>query len=727
MLLLRLAALLVVVLLLVRPAVAFVDDVVVPTKLLILLDSSQSMAINDEFNGASRWDNALRLLLRSESVQAVLKKLQNEQRLEIVYYQAAEEVAPLNAESRPTGKRTDIGLWLNWLLKQHGAEKNLRGLVVLSDGADNGTLFPTLEEARKWRGACPIYAFGLGSPNTTPKQRDIFFEADKIFTAPNPAFVKGKIKVRAFVSAPGFEGAQTTLRLFLGDQEKARKEVKLLLTRDNEVDIECDAPETTGDYKLTLKLDPNPLEISKLNNEISTYVTVTKEGLSVLWVEGKKRLESTWVINQVLKRDPRFRIYYTERLKTAAAEDEKDWYGFQKHQYDVIVIGDISGSRFAGGHPEVFAEINKLVQRKTGLLLLGGFESLGGSDWDKYPKFTEMLPVKLDAHKQIDGPVRLKPTQAGFDHYVMRLADDPELNKDRWDDSRIFGPLQGASPIGTVKELAVTLATTEDGKPLMARNTFGVGRVVVFGGDTTYKAWCRTPEAYTAYQRFWNRLIRWLAHQEKQSSDIWVKLDTRRLPAGANHRVGITVGLGGVRPDDKKKKVSFRVKVKGPGQEATEVSTFPESETGENQERGYFWKTNRAGEYEVTAHAVNEEGKEVGDPATVRFLAYPEDLENLRPGADHKLLGDIAQVSGGTFHVAGERELEEFLEELGRQGAPDARPHGTAFPDWGREPSTETLTDQLDALWSSGVLVCYVLFTTLLCVEWYVRRRWNMV
>ncbi len=39
--------------------------------------------------------------------------------------------------------------------------------------------------------------------------------------------------------------------------------------------------------KVALKVDPLPGEISQLNNEISTYVTVTKEGISVLYVEGK--------------------------------------------------------------------------------------------------------------------------------------------------------------------------------------------------------------------------------------------------------------------------------------------------------------------------------------------------------------------------------------------------------------------------------------------------------
>src|SRR5262245_53770056 len=59
---LRLAALLVVALLLLRPSFAQEDDSVLPTRLIVLVDASRSMAVNDELNGQSRWDRARALL-----------------------------------------------------------------------------------------------------------------------------------------------------------------------------------------------------------------------------------------------------------------------------------------------------------------------------------------------------------------------------------------------------------------------------------------------------------------------------------------------------------------------------------------------------------------------------------------------------------------------------------------------------------------------------------------
>src|SRR5262249_16732518 len=116
---LRLGALLVACLLVLRPAVAQQDDSVVPSKLFILIDVSESMNFKDEVGQQSRWDTARRLLSASP-IQAILKKLQAEQKVEIVYYQGAEDLARYDPQGQATGKRTDMGQWLNSLIQKHG-------------------------------------------------------------------------------------------------------------------------------------------------------------------------------------------------------------------------------------------------------------------------------------------------------------------------------------------------------------------------------------------------------------------------------------------------------------------------------------------------------------------------------------------------------------------------------------------------------------------------------
>src|SRR5262249_28532340 len=165
-------------------------------------------------------------------------------------------------------------------------------------------------QAALFRGVCPIQPFGLGRTTTTGKQQDL--QLVQISAEPSPVSVKTKINVKGAVNAPGLENSRVKIRLLLDDKEVTVKDEILRMTQGNEVTLTCDAPPNPGEVKLTLKIDPLPNETNPLNNEISTYVNVTKDGVSILWVEGRKRLESVFALRHALTRDPRFRVYYTE-------------------------------------------------------------------------------------------------------------------------------------------------------------------------------------------------------------------------------------------------------------------------------------------------------------------------------------------------------------------------------------------------------------------------------
>jgi uncharacterized membrane protein len=721
---LRLLALVVACLLLLRPSLARQEDAFVPSKLIILVDCSESMNVNDEFNSLSRWDNARRIL-RSPAVEALFKRLQNSQKVELVFYQGAGDVRPFDPEGKANGKRTDMGQWLHALAKTHAGESNLRGLLLFTDGADNGTRYPTLAEAAQWRGlACPIHPFALGRPTTSPKQQDVAV----VDVHTDPAVpVKSKLKVRAVIDAPGFEGSRVNVSLLIDDKVGSVERVVLPKATGNEVQIACDAPERPGEVKVTLRVEPLQGEVTALNNEISTYVTVTKEGLSILWVEGKKRAyEPAFVVRYALGRDPRFRVYYAENLEgTPPPDAAADWFDFNKQHYDVIVIGDVSARRFARGNPDIFKRISDMVRDQgTGLLMLGGYETFANSDWQTTgAELADLLPVKLDTAGQVDGLVRMEPTVAGLQSYgyLLRLSDagDP---RQVWD--QVLDPLDGMTRLGTVRPDATVLATNSGRDPVLVGGMRGKGRTLAFGGDTTWKAWRRSPAAIAAYQRFWKQVFLWLAHQEAAEGNLRITPDVRRLAAGNNERLGLGVALtgkGGVPA----KEARYTVKVIGPAKDITEVATAPE----QGQERGSFWKTDAPGEYLIEATGIGKDadGSEVRGSARARFLAYAQDLENIRPGADHDFLAKLAAAGGGKFHLAGERELQLFLEELAAQGSTKGRSKADLWPDWRRNPASEGVAEQVGTLWASGALVCFVLFCTCVCLEWFLRRRWGMV
>ncbi len=709
---LRLTALVLACLAVLRPSLASRDELRQPSLLILVLDDSQSMTIQDQFNNQSRWDYLRRLVGECESQ---LQQLRDEHQVEVVWWRFAENVGEFDPRGQADGKRTDFGQMFQTLLERHGQERFLRGLLVLSDGADNGTRFPALPLAARWRSLpCPIHTFAFGEPTTTANVRDLAFTG--INPEPAPVAVKGKLTVKGTLDAPGFVGQRVRLHLFLNDQEMLAKDERLDKAAGNEVELVCDAPPKPGEVKVTLQVDPLPGELTQLNNEISTYVTVTKEGLSVLYVEGKYRAWEPRFIRHALSQDPRIRLHEAVRLRAETVPAaEADWFQLEKQHYDVIILGDISARRLSGGQPQVLAQIRQLVvERGVGLLMIGGYEAFANSDWRGTP-LEDLLPVHLDATGQVEQPVQMVPTAAGLQHFVLRLADNETDNKSLWDK---LPRLNGMTRLGRKKDAALILAQSETGAPLLVGQQVGEGRTLAFAGDTTYRWW--RPEFQAHGARFWKQLMLWLAKQEEAEGSAWVKPDLRRLAAG--NKLAFSVGLrgkGGVELKDAR----FEVAVISPQQAEIAVPTARE----QSGERGTFWKTDVAGEYRLVVRGRGKEsdGKEISGEATARFLVYQDEAEMVRQAADHDFLTKLAQAGGGQFHRA--EELSQFLQELQTQPLAHARPKAKLWPDWRRTPPSKAPADQLRTLAASGILACFVLFIFVLCLEWFLRRRWGLV
>jgi uncharacterized membrane protein len=730
-LLLRLGALLIAWLLVLRPSYAQRDEAAIPSRLLIFIDSSLSMNTADEFNGNTRWAQA-RNLLESPAVKQLLKELEQDHKIEIVYYQGDSDIRKYERDGAATGKRTDFGRWLNTLRKTHGGDRNLRGLLIFSDGADNGTEFNVDAEAGHWRNLpCPIHPFALGSPNTTLRQQDIALAA--IHPHPPQVPVKNKVTIRAVINAPGFENQTVRVKLLIDDKVVAVEDRQLTRRDQNNVLIGEYRPEKAGELKVTVQVEPVKGEVTHLNNEMTTYVTVSAEGLSVLWVErGKRAWEPATVINHVLALDPRISVFYVERDQDKPLPiEQKDWFRFKEKHYDVIIIGDMTASQFCGGDPSVFTQLKDLVFKGTGLLMLGGHKTFGNSDWqeDKYKDIAALLPVELTGEQPpLKGQTRLKATEAGMQHYVARL--DERDNMAVW--NSIFDPLEEMPRLGKKRPDAVVLVETESDEPVLVGRAYGKGRVLAFAPDTTWKVWRKSEEAVVAYERFWRQMVLWLAYQENVEGSVWVKPDTRRLQLDAPRSElarkkpqGFSAGVRGKGNIDLKNAKFKDAVIHGPNKEKFTVPIF--QDTGED--RGAFPKFTEPGEYliEVEGEATDVDGKQVKGRASARFMCYATDRENLEPAANHEFLKGLASRGGGAFRLAGETELIQFLSELRDQPLPQSRPKAEVWPDWRRTPVSGSPPEQLGALLASGLLPCLLLFCACICTEWFLRRRWGMV
>jgi hypothetical protein len=722
---LRLAALAVVLLLILRPTFASEQDTVTPGRLIIVLDCSLSMKIADSPKSSTRWDH-VRKLLEWPEVKDALEYLKKEKQIDIVFYQAAEDVRPYDPASDADGKRTDIGKWLHELLKKHRNDRNLRGLLLFTDGADNGTRYPVFDEAAAWRELpCPIQPFGAGSETTKEGQKDIALVDVDVKADRDHIYVKSKVPIKAVVDAPNMEG-QTVQVSFLvdGKQVGDKKAHTLPNPRGNVIDVGTFVPETVGEVKITVKIDEVPGEFTTLNNEMSTYVTVRKEGLSVLWVD-RERDEATPILS-VLMENPRLSIIHDVRRRDTLTPQQLEL--LSSKTFDVVVIGDVTARRFSGGDDAALARLAENVKaKKTGLLMLGGAQSLGNKDWPTTGgKIAAVLPVELSAD-QVEGSVGIEPVAANKGHRLVQLgiSADKLWGQPGDDDTRVaFLPLRsGCARAGTPRQGALALLATTDATkaPVFVVSPDDGPRVAVFSPETTYMDWRRSDDAVRAYGRFWSQLIAWLARQEEGSNQVWIKLDKRRIAVGANQELGFSVGAVG-KDGMPMPNVKFEVKVEGPDRTTT-VQT-------NSEQRGAFKQADAVGEYKATVTAKikgpNNTEVVVGS-ASARFMGYAEDVENQNPAANHKDLVRLAAAGGGTFRIAGKEELLQYLNDLRDHTAAAAWVKREVWPNWKAAPASDAVGDQVAALLSSLMLPCLVLFVLCVCGEWFLRRWWGLV
>jgi hypothetical protein len=282
--------------------------------------------------------------------------------------------------------------------------------------------------------------------------------------------------------------------------------------------------------------------------------------------------------------------------------------------------------------------------------------------------------------------------------------------------------------------------------PILVAMQVGAGRTMAFGGDTTWRAWRRSESAVRAYERFWKQVILWLARRENASGSTFVIPDRRRVEAGQNKRVGFSVGVrgkGGVPLPDAK----FEVWVESPDGKKTVVETAREG----GQQRGYFDGTSAPGDYAiwVKASGTDTDGKELNEkPAKAGFICFAEDVEGLRSAADHDFLEKLAREGRGTAYVQKDPKkdtspdapvrgvvrvqkledgLAQLLDELLARPLLPSRARSDVWPNWRQTPVSLGVGDQVAAMWASGLLPAFVLFVTFVSLEWFLRRRWEMV
>ncbi len=716
---LRLTAFALAALAILRPSLAFGDKNQERRLLILALDRSRSMGdVKDHGKDQSRWSALLQHL---DEAASEVKQLDEEDKIDVVFRAFGAEVVDFDPANPlpPTDPRTDIGSALRKLNEQFAGRKPL-AVLLLTDGADTGGPYSALDEARRFRAlSCPVHAFAYGNPNTPNNVRAVSVVSAIVEQAP-VVMAKGDLTVRTTIDAPGFVGKVVRVKLILNGEEVKSQDVELENARGNVVLLKTTAPAKPGEYDLTIRVEdprrpgePPPGQVSTARNELTTFVTVAKEGISVLLVDKQRAWEPQAICDALQDRRIRLNTVWLRGSKPIDA-NVGDLFQFDKQQYDVIILGDVTAEQMKAVNPKALEEILKLVgERGAGFMMIGGYSSFSPGAWKNTPIET-LLPVRLlDAQGQVEEKVRMKPTDDGLRNFALRLSDRKEDNAESWGE---LTELDGYTKLGSPKNATVLAVTDDDKKaPLLVSGVYGgtgdfQGRVLAFAGDTTHR-WIQDDKTLAMHTRFWKQTVLWLAKQEDPEGTIWVHPDVRRLPVRGEtgFGVGIRKGEFDVSEGD------FTVKLYDPDRKSVTLLTT----LGKDGRRGVIDRemTKRPGLYtlEATGSGKDAEGKliDVKEPKAVKFYVFDDDLETSQQAADHAFLKKLAKAGNGEFREG--KELPAFLRDLHKQMHEETKGRQHHWPDW---RTTKT---------SPFLVFFYLAFVAVLTGEWLLRRRWGMV
>ena len=708
---------------------------------LVLVDASQSMGIKDQLQEEKEILDAARIMNLAplndkdltKNTAALQKDLEKQEVTRLVLAKAAvehpeigiatklgeeydvryytfgdrlnpvsggEESAQLLGNRDADANSSRIGSAIEEALTRHAGQP-LAGLVVLSDFAwIKGT--DPIEVARKAKKqGVPIYCVPFGQP--APPDLKV-----KRIIAPEVAFMGDSVPVRVQIDSSGFDGntAQVTLNL---DDEEIDVQRPTLTGRSQflEFNLKGNTLTSTGTKKLVATIKTDSLETTDANNQRNHKIRIIDERINVLYVEGMPRWEFRY-LRWVLRRDPRLRV----RFLMTQGDNELAYNSTGEHlssfptkkedilKYDLIILGDVRSSYFK---TEQLDTLEKLVKESGGsLLMLAGPMGSPNSYADK-KKIADMLPVKIAGGnwRGVSSQTHPKVTSAGLESSVVNLAPDPtklSQNNRIWSLVRPMGylpQLEGPKPGATT---LLTLTGSENDAipyPLVAWQRYGIGKTMYVGTADLWRLRREVGDRFHA--RFWGQAIQFLALSRILGQNKQITLETSRKQYATGERIDLFANVltESFEPVDQG---TFSVSLKQ-GFETVDVVL-----NGVPGSKGLYSGSILAeeeGRYVLSAKGPNPDLAN-----TVEFEVEHIPLEQRETAMMEEVADQVATLSGG---------LRLPATQLG------------TLPDL---LSTKEKTDPLiivreKALWD--VPVIFLLLIVLTGLEWYLRRRENLV
>jgi uncharacterized membrane protein len=497
-------------------------------RIAVLLDVSRSMSVragSDTRLGAAR--QLVQTWLGADPPQVAL-------------YAFGSELRPLGLETLGGPLRLDddtrLGAAVERVVAEAGGE--LGAVVVLSDGADRS---PAWSAARFEKLGVRVHGVAFGAETPMPDESIAAVKADPVSFLRQTA----EVQVTLQTNLPGGEPITVTLSR---DGELVREQTA---TPDDEGSATLVIPFTPGALGrsvYTVSIPVRPEDAVAENNQRAFLVRVIQDRRRVLLVCGSPGWDSRF-LRAFLKADPSidlitFFILRTANDLTMAPPDELSLIPFPTDElfnehlssFDVVIFQDFDYAPYQMAR--YLPRVRDYVVAGGGLIMVGGSRSFGAGGYDQTP-LAEVLPVVMEAGSQafVEGPFRPELASRTAAHPVVELLPEASANREAW---QSLAPLEGANRLSGVRGDGRVLLTHPGvagagPMPVLAVGTAGKGRSLALAVDSGWRWGIATAGERgdaSAYDRFWDRALRWVAHDPRLDPSR-LSTDRERYTPGA--------------------------------------------------------------------------------------------------------------------------------------------------------------------------------------------------
>lgn len=613
------------------------------------------------------------------------------------------------------GRYTNLGGAVRAALER-SREAAIAGLILITDGRRNvGPQGAEVARLLAQRKVPHTLVFGVGDPSETQT-----VELTRI-EAPEKVFQKDPFRVSAHVATQGYDLTGLTVRLLRVASPGGAGEV----IGTKQIQVGGDSPEAliefdqltsseAGVYTYRVEVQPPSGEpIHPQRHVAHAQIEVLGEQTRVLLIAGGPSHEYR-ILRNALIRDQTFEL----RCWLSSADPKFPQDGNvsieelptdrrELDAIDVIIMLDPDSSKLTREFSELAAQ--HVLEDGAGLWWVCGekFTLEAIRDTANTRALADLLPVVPDlvrADRRIigfghafDRPWPYELTAEGRESKIVGLVDQKDANALLWPTLPGYHfafPVLRAKPLATtlIKLTNPELARSQEAMPLVAMQFVGAGRVMFSGTDETYR-WRSTFENY--YNQFWVKGIRWLfeGRLNAGNSRLRIRVSEDKLELGESLTVAVDARDDSYGPLIREH-MEMRLTRKGAPAETVQLDHV-------DGVPGSYQTTVRP---TATGFYTLAPVTDVGRDVEASFQVVPAAVEREGP-VDLAELKAIASAEGGEL-VSLPRDLLAAVDRIPSMKATDTfrTPH---------------------AIWDTWATV--VLLVTVLALEWYLRKRFNLL